>query len=780
MRTASVALLISLFLCTGCTLFAQTQMIKGTIKDAQSGDPISYANVLAITADSTFGTVSDYDGSFELTDLKPDRYEIKISYVGYREETLTDVILYAHQPTTIQIELEETAFNLSEITIKPELDKKAVKNELVTVSGRLLSVEEANRYAGGFDDPARLASAFAGVSSNIQTNGISIRGNAPKYLQWKMEGIEIPNPNHFADLSVVGGGGLTALSSQVMDNADFLTGAMPAVYDNALSGVFDLSMRKGRSEEAEHHFQVGIIGIDVASEGPISREKKSSYLVNYRYSTLGLVQSLLPAEAGKINYQDLSFKLTFPSLKKGTIEWWGLGLRDFSGQSPVEDPALRKYREDFQEQEVHQYMGATGIKYLKYYDNRYQQVLRTQLAITANNADLMTREILENNQLKDKNSLLNGQWTGHFQLELNSKFGNKHQNFSGIRSQFLNYDLAFANRIETGSITKIVDQKGNSSVHSFYTNSIFNISAKMKMIAGFNARYFSLNKELLFEPRFSFAYTADEKIKLGAGYGLHSRLEPLSYYFTKNQTGDLINLKLRSSKAHHFVGSVQWSPAKNYFIKIEPYYQFLFDVPVTGDHLLSFINLENDWFLNDPLLNTGQGRNIGIDFTFERYIDHGFYGLFTVSLFDSKFRFAKQEEWLDSRFNSKIIGNLLLGKESVLGAKENKRLGINYRIAYQGGVPYTPVHESATFRSGEIVFDESQPFSRQFNASLVHHFTVNYIVSRAKILHQISLKVLNAGSYKEFESFRINLITQKIEEYREALVIPNLSYKISF
>ena len=206
-----------------------------------------------------------------------------------------------------------------------------------SVSGRLLSVEEANRYAGGFDDPARLASAFAGVSSNIQSNGIVIRGNAPKYLQWKMEGIEIPNPNHFADLSAFGGGGLTALSSQVMDNTDFLTGAMPATYDNAISGVFDLTMRNGHNKKAEHQVQVGIIGIDLATEGPFSEKNKASYLLNYRYSTLGLVQSLLPDDAGKINYQDLSFKMTFPSLKKGTFEWWGLGLHDFSGQEPQYD-----------------------------------------------------------------------------------------------------------------------------------------------------------------------------------------------------------------------------------------------------------------------------------------------------------------------------------------------------------------------------------------------------------------------------------------------------------
>ena len=337
MRTLAIGLSCTFLLFFGIkTAHAQYASIKGVVTDVQTGQPIPYANVLLLHSDSTSGTITDLEGNFELSDLKPGRYDLKISYLGYQESIMTDLILETHQPKLVEISLEETPFNLDEITIKPELDKKSTKNELTTVSGRLLSVEEANRYAGGFDDPARLASAFAGVSSNIQSNGITIRGNAPKYLQWKMEGIEIPNPNHFSDLSVFGGGGLTALSSQVMDNADFLTGAMPAVYNNALSGVFDLGLRKGHSDQTEHHLQVGIIGIDVASEGPLSQKHKSSYIANYRYSTLGLIQPLLPAEAGEINYQDLSFKLSFPNLKKTHMNVT-IGPRDRLPKSKIEN-----------------------------------------------------------------------------------------------------------------------------------------------------------------------------------------------------------------------------------------------------------------------------------------------------------------------------------------------------------------------------------------------------------------------------------------------------------
>ena len=568
MKTVLASLIILLSI---LKLESQTQSIKGTITDLQSRQPISFANIQVTTETQTSGAVSDQEGYFEIEGLEPGRYTLMVSYVGYQDLTLSDIILHAHSSTELHIELVESAFNLEQITVKPELNKKAAKNELAAVSSRLLSVEEANRYAGGFDDPARLAASFAGVSSSIQTNGISIRGNAPKYLQWKMEGIEIPNPNHFADLSVTGGGGLTSLSSQVMDNADFLTGAMPAVYDNALSGVFDLGMRRGRTDTKEYHLQIGLIGIDLASEGPLSSQKNSSYIVNYRYSTLGLVQSLLPAEAGTINYQDLSFKFTFPSVKKGTIEFWGLGLYDISQQVPKDDPLQRKYIQDFQKQNVSQYMGSTGIKYLLYFDNKLKQVLRTQVAFTTANTDLSTAELNQDPILFDKNKIINGQSNEHILIELNTKTSEKHSNYTGVRVRLMQYNIGLNDADEQGNLVEIVSENGTSELFNFYSNSIFRVNPKINIIGGFNLRYFHLNKEFFFYLRVSLSVNPNEKMSLGVGYGLHSRLEPLSYYFIKNNNGTLINRNLSLSKAHHLIANIRWSPAEHYLLKVEPY-----------------------------------------------------------------------------------------------------------------------------------------------------------------------------------------------------------------
>lgn len=177
-------------------------------------------------------------------------------------------------------------------------------NKMVLAGARMLSVEEASHYAGGFDDPARLVASFAGVAPGVSTNGISIHGNAPHLLQWRLEDVEIPNPNYFADITSLGGGILSSLSSQVLKNSDFFTGAFSSKYGNAVSGVFDMKLRNGNNQKNENVFQVGIMGIDFASEGPLSKKHKASYLFNYRYSTTGL----LNLEGGTMDYQDLNFK----------------------------------------------------------------------------------------------------------------------------------------------------------------------------------------------------------------------------------------------------------------------------------------------------------------------------------------------------------------------------------------------------------------------------------------------------------------------------------------
>lgn len=296
---------------------------------------LEFATVTAVDAKPPVGSTADSIGEFSMQ-VPVGRHNLQVSYLGYEPVVLKEVLVRSSKEVVLNIGMTESLTTLSEVVVTPHINKAEPLNNMAVTGGRMLSTEEASRYAGGMDDPARLVSAFAGVSSNVGNNGIVVRGNAPRSLQWRLEDVEIPNPNHFADVTTFGGG-FTSLSIFVLGNSDFFTGAFPAEYSNALSGVFDMNMRNGNNQQWEHAFKVGVLGIDASSEGPLKKGYNGSYIINYRYSTLSLLSPLLPEDADGANYQDLSFKFFLPTRNAGTFTVWGTGLIDKSGTQVEKD-----------------------------------------------------------------------------------------------------------------------------------------------------------------------------------------------------------------------------------------------------------------------------------------------------------------------------------------------------------------------------------------------------------------------------------------------------------
>lgn len=296
-------------------LSAQTlQTVRGTVYENSTGAPLEYATVAVADAVPPIAAVTDSVGEFSMK-VPVGRHNFQITYLGFDPVVLKEVLVDSSKEVVLNIGMTESLTALNEVVVTPHVNKAETLNKMAVTGGRMLSTEEASRYAGGMDDPARLVSAFAGVSSNVGNNGIVVRGNAPRSLQWRLEDVEIPNPNHFADVTTFGGGGFTSLNSFVLGNSDFFTGAFPAEYSNALSGVFDMNMRNGNNQKWEHAFKVGVLGIDASSEGPFKKGYNGSYIINYRYSTLSLLSPMLPEDADGTDYQDLSFKFFLPTKK---------------------------------------------------------------------------------------------------------------------------------------------------------------------------------------------------------------------------------------------------------------------------------------------------------------------------------------------------------------------------------------------------------------------------------------------------------------------------------
>ena len=356
-------------------IYAQiTQVIKGKVVDVDTKIPIIGANILLDTSKTT-GASTDIDGNFRIENVPIGRHNLRISYIGYEPIALNQILVTPQKEVFLNIGMRESVENLQAITVvASKQDQHNTINDMTTVSGRQFTTEETGRFAGSFADPARAVSSFAGVSfSSDESNEIIIRGNSSKGLLWRLEGIEIPNPNHFSMGSGGTSGGISILKNTMLSNSDFLTGAFPAEYGNALSGVFDLNLRKGNSVR-EYSLQLGVMGAQVSLEGPFSKNSEATYLANYNYSTLDALNKMGLVVGGNETivprYQDLSFNIDIPTAKAGRFSIFGLGGISAGNTQPDRDSTQWQSFVDKQKSEIQSRVGLLGLNYMFIFNSK--------------------------------------------------------------------------------------------------------------------------------------------------------------------------------------------------------------------------------------------------------------------------------------------------------------------------------------------------------------------------------------------------------------------------
>ncbi|MDR1678545.1 MAG: TonB-dependent receptor [Prevotellaceae bacterium] len=758
--------------------------IRGSVIDAASGQTLPYVTVVVLNTDPVVGVVSDEQGAFSLPPLPVGRYNIQASYMGYEPATIREVMVLSAKESVLEISMTESIQALDELVVRPKTNKESPLNSMALTGARMLSVEEANRYAGGLDDPARLATSFAGAAGDVTSNSISIRGNSPQFLQWKLEGVEIPNPSHYPEVGSIGGGILTAFSSQVLGNSDFFTGAFPAQYNNALSGVFDMMLRNGNNQQYEHTAQLGTLGVEFASEGPFKKGKKASYLFNYRYSTMALAGDIMGGalqEVSGMRYQDLSFKINLPTKKAGVFSLWGIGTND-KMFTPLPDDLLN-YEYLPAENATRQYMGAAGLGHRIFFSaNTY---LKTTLAAThAYNHVYIDLYDSQKQGLERIVDMLDKNTNLIFNSYLNTKFSARHTNRTGVTLTGLfyddNYNMAPDAPYSTGPIANFADTDGSSSLVSVFSQSVFQWNERLTTEIGINAQYFTLNERRTVEPRASIRWKAAPRHTVAAAMGMHSRHERIDYYFvTTPQTGnELVNKNLDFTKAYHATLSYDWRISDNMNFRIEPYFQYLYDVPMVAGSNRSIIN-QTDFFMKEQLVNSGNGRNFGVDFTFERYLKDGFYYMLTASIFDSKYR-GDDNVWRNTRLNRRFLANALAGKEWMLGKRKQHVLGVNLRFNLMGGSYYTPLNEALSLAEERPIEDESRMMESKNPASFVAHATVNWKINKPGLTHEFGIMMLNLTGSKEYYGYEYNFNTRNMDRVTPSVSIPNIYYKISF
>lgn len=772
---------VAVFICATLHLSAQNELaqtIRGLVTDRSSGTPLPYVTVRLLDMPST-GTTTDDKGVFILKDIPVGRHNLQASFMGYEPITIHELLITSSKEAFLEIQLAESIHELGEVVVTARTQKEQPLNQMALSGARMLSVEEARRYAGGMDDPARLVSSFAGVSSGIGNNGISVHGNAPNLLQWRLEDVEIPTPNHFADLTTLGGGMLSSLSSNVLGNSDFFTGAFPAKYSNALSGVFDMKLRNGNNLKYENTFQAGILGIDLASEGPISKKNSSSYILNYRYSTTSLVSKI--ADMGQtLDYQDINFKLNFPTRHTGIFSFWGTALIDKVPED-VDAPEEWEYKDDAKGSTLKQTSAATGLSHRYFFDNK--TLLKTTLALTYSDTEAaedrydIKMNSTPDNILKSRNTNL------VLTSYINRKYSARHTNKSGFTVTHMRYDMDFERSPYTGiPLEAISTGKGNTNLISAYTSSLFNLSSKITATLGLNGQLLTLNKNWTVEPRAAIKWQSSPSSSFGLAYGLHSRMEKMDVYYVRTKgTGDeRVNKDLDFTKTHHLSFTYQYKISDDMCLKVEPYFQYLFNVPVIADSSFSILNRDKV-YIENKLVNKGKGRNYGVDITLERYMRKGMYYMITASVFNSRYR-GGDGVWHNTKYNRNYIVNGLFGKEWMIGKNNRNVWGVNLKLTVQGGDRYAPVDEQATLShpDKETQYDETRAYSQQLDPVFLVNYTVSYRMNRKKTSHEFAVKGLNATGYKEYFGHAYNIRTGVIEPRRLKNSIVNVVYRLDF
>jgi hypothetical protein len=767
-----------------------SQTIKGYVFDAQSHEMLIGVQVRIIGSNPTKGAISDVDGKYMISDVLPGRYDLLFTYETYNDVLIPNVLVTVGKEVVLDVPLEEKIEKMEEVVITSK-KKDETNNDMITVSGRSLSMEEVNRFAGGRADPSRMAANFAGVSTPDDTrNDIVIRGNSPSGVLWRVEGLNIPNPNHFSTIGTTGGP-VSGLNTNMLKNSDFFTSAFPAEYGNANAGVFDIGFRKGNSDKREHTLQFGLLtGLEGMTEGPINKEKGSSYLIAYRYSFTGVAHKLgLPiGTVATPFYQDISFKFNSGTTKYGKFIFFGMGGTSNIDFKHDEIDSLDLFANPKSDSYFKSKLGLIGVNhFIRAGKNAY---FKTVIGSTYSNSDYNEDSV--NTVTKETTRIIENR-TSQLRYLINTSYNYKKSARTffkfGLIEELINLDLFWRNRVYTPDWIYRWDFNDYTSLIQLYGHMKYSSNERNVFNIGLHTQFLTLNNSYSLEPRAGWKHTLNEKSSFGLGYGLHSQMQPTDVYFFRSQlpNGDYVqsNKNLDFTRSHHFVLEYNLRPIKDWRIKSEVYYQYLFNVPVeVKNSSYSMLNVGSSFYPNDhdSLVNEGTGMNYGFELTIEKFFSKGYYALFTGSIYESKYK-GSDGVIHNTAFNGQFVYNILMGKEFKIGKEKRHRFTLDVKMTHAGGRFYTPIDLDASLaidwqveKGDEFAFTLKNPDF--FRVDFKTGFTFNS--KTRKLSHVVFLDIQNITNNKNVFAVRYNPMTNSINTAYQIGFFPNFGYKVQF
>lgn len=775
---------LALFISNLSVAQKNTQNIRGVVTDKLSQTPLAGVSI-QITALQK-GTSTDSLGKYTIAGIAPDRYEVTVSCTGYKSITLPNVVVTSGKEVMLDITLEETFKQLNEVVIKAG-NKGGSINKLASVSTRTFSMEEVNRYAGGRSDPARLAANFAGVSTpDDSRNDLVIRGNSPVGVLWRIDGMNVTNPNHFASVGTTGGA-VSALNTNLLKSSDFFTSAFPAEYGNATAGVFDLGFRNGNNKKRETTLQAGVItGLELTTEGPFSKKSDASYLIGYRYALAGVAQKL-GVDIGTTatpSYQDLSFKINSGTGKLGKLSLFGILATSSIKISGGSTNTLygNGNKVDFDSK-----IGILGLNHFKQLSKK--SFISSTVGINYSSTDQTGYDFDRPTSTDYIKEISNVAKTGiNFSSTFNSKISSRLFFNAGIQDELIGLDLFYKTKNNISQpYTQVWDYNSSTNLSQAFAHIKYNLTEKLTLNAGLHAQYFLLNNSSALEPRLGLVYNLTNKSSLNFGNGQHAQLQPINVYFLQSTdaSGKTVynNKDLDFTKSRHLVLGYNVQPASDWRIKTEIYYQSIYNVPVTrfsGSYSMLNTGSTFKTDLQDSLINKGTGKNKGIELTIEKFFSKGYYGLFTSSLYSSKYTASDGVE-RNTAFNGRYVFNVLAGKEWKIGADKRNKFSLDFKFTNAGGRAYTPIDLTSSNALGREQLSTnaySAYYDTYYRMDLKAGYTLNS--SKRKLSQTISLDLQNITNHKNVFSQSYDDRRQDINTTYQLGFFPNVVYKIQF
>lgn len=767
-----------------------TQVIYGEVTDNLTDKPIKNVSIELLNYVPLKVAISDENGQFKLEDVPIGKHRLLATHENYDIVVVPDVSVTSGKQVKLNIGLEELVVNMKEVVVATSTKKTTrdqPNNSMALLGIRSFNIEDVRRYSGARNDPSRLAANFAGVHiGNDIENGIIVRGNSHLNVLWQLEGMPIPNPNHFSLA-----GYLSSLwpmiNTNLMRNSDFLNGAFPAQYGNVTGGVFDVGLRSGNQNIYEGTAQIGYTGAEFGFEGPISKKNGSSFVFSYRYSVYDLLRlvGLSLGTALTPNNQDISFKINFGKSRLGNFSMFGLGgtgqFNLGNGDLDSADIANRFARDII----VQKQLGVVGFKYQLFLTPEKKSYWQTTLG-GSYEREFYTEDTLMTNGERD------------------IVLDNRNENLTATLSSFFNFGLSYNHTIRTGVVETFYninsfyedklfnegarDYKGNTLSSQVYIQYLARFGKKLRINVGVNGQHLLLNNTYGIGPRFALTWQPLSSHKFSLGYGWHHQMQPLMVYFNEqeDQDGNLqpVNRNLDFTQAHHFVGAYDWAILDNWRLKAEGYYQLYTNVPITTyPSAFSGINMGQEFELLTltDLVNEGLGRNFGAELTIEKFFSKDYYGLLTASYTNSKYQ-GSDGVWRFTPYNHSYVVNFLAGKIFKIGPKRANSFTIDVNFVYASPNRTTPVDLPASIQRGYEIRQWDKAYSvigsdyLRADIKLGLHFNN----SKKNISHRVFLDLINVTNKQNVFARQYNASTQTVEVAPQLGFFPDLTYRLTF